>query len=153
MSRELLPGTQEILDSCQELKEDELKWLWEDDYYDGPLSGMMEIKATGQKVWAFLIDECDWVEQYGPGPDDCDRMVVRIFALYELTPEQQTIEEYWHELFKLCVGEAHSYTTAGKLISNTQHYTQASFDFFYARRKKDYKELDLTKSKLIGWFE
>jgi len=154
MNRKLLPETKEIVDNCRKYKmHDEVDWLWHSDYYDGPISGMMEIKATGQKVWAIWIDEADWVEQYGPGPNDCDRIVVRIYALYELTPKQQETEEYWHELFELCVGEHTSYDASGKPKADTPHYTQESFHFFYARQKKDHVDLDLRESKLIGWFE
>ncbi len=154
MNRKLLPETQVILDSSPKFKPDDIKWLWNTNYYDGPLEGMMEIKSTGQRVWAFWIDETEWTEQCGPEQDDHELIVVRFFGLYELTPEQQKSEEYWHELFRLCVGEHCDYEEDGKTRKNVKAgYSNESFKFFYTRSDMDREKLDLTKSELIGWFE
>jgi len=89
--------------------DNEVKWLWEADYYDGPIEGM--VKVAGQMYWAFWIEE-----------DDKKR---RVFVMFDLGKTRTEYEEYWNELFELCVGSDCRYTKP----------ESASWKFFYGRQK------------------
>lgn len=147
--RKQLPETKYILDNYPE--ENNVKWLWHSGYWDGPLSGMVIV--NGAKRWAEFIDEEEWTEQYGPDELDCDIMDVRFYALLKLTDEQMESEEYWHELFRLCVGTHTDYDKNGQRHLSGVKPEGDSWKFFYGRRKADYKELDLTQAKIVGWFK
>lgn len=142
MRRDQLPESNDIVQNYFEVKSKDVKWLWSD-WYDGPLSGMVE--RNSEKYWAFFFDEEEWIDE-----DLVFR--VRLFAMLKLTDKQQESEEYWHELFQLCVGEHSNYDHFGNRFEYKEH-TKETKQFYYTRREMDYEELDLSESNLVGWFE
>lgn len=135
LDRDQLPKSKDITDNHKEIKSSDYEWLWTDDWYDGPLSGM--IKHNKKEYWTETFDETDWTEWEGPRPEDTVRMRTRFFVVLELTQEQYDCEYYWHSLWVLC----------GEKIAN-----DATRKFYHARQSKDRKDLDLTNHNIIGWF-
>ncbi len=109
----------------------EIKWLWASDWYDGPLSGMVEWNE--QRYWAVYFEDDD---------------KTRLYTLLKLTEEQQKSEEYWHELCKLCTGEDHHISVGDPLHGNKDTKT-----FYYTRYEIEHEELDWSEAKLVGWFK
>jgi len=131
----------EIIYASPEISAGSVKWLWHSNYWDGPLNGMVKIK-----------DNEYWVEYF----DETTSHVVeplRKYAVFKLTPEQQESEEFWHELFRVCVGHHSTYDDNGRRYSFASSGTKFSMSFFYGRHRKDKKELDFSKAELIGWFK
>jgi len=89
--------------------EKDVKFLWENDRWDGPLNGMCLYKD--KKMWF----EC-------AGEDD-DRY--RRYILIELTPDELAKEEKWHNLFREKVGTHTEYENgkrSGKVKSHETHH-------------------------------
>jgi len=125
-----------------------IKWLWSDDYYDGPLSGMIEYDNA--PYYAMCFDEQYKIINYDNKNDNDEEDVIchRTFAIYKLTSERQKYEEAWHEFFRLAV-----YNNTDNPISFKDPRSQ----FYYAKRKQIYDLLDLKTDerhgKLVGWFK
>ncbi len=147
-----LPETNEIRKNYPMYLEGNYRWLWHSDYYDGPMTGMVEV--NGKMLWAVWIDEEDWVE-WESGEDDepgeYERRSTRYYALLDLGKERTDYEEYWHELFRLCVGTHCDWEYDGVRRGEVIH-NEATQKFYYGRRKADYKELDASKYPIVGWF-
>jgi len=62
--------------------------LWETDYYDGPVSGVVEVKS--QWCWfVYVTDQNNYRKMY----------------VYALTKDQLINECYWHKRFELEVND------------------------------------------------
>lgn len=70
-----------------ELEASDVHILWNDDYYDGPLSGLMEYRD--QKYYFNIV--ADNADDY------------RKFNVYHLTKAEIEYEIEWHELFEKLV--------------------------------------------------
>lgn len=145
-----LPETREILDGYQEIDSKDINWLYHSGYWDGPLSGMVEY--NGKEHWVEWIDEEHRPEPDPDEPGEIDIVLVRWYAVLELTPEQYRAERYWHEFFELCVGR-HTRYENGERTREKYHGSRASMAFYYAMAKVRKEKLDLSKTKIIGWFE
>ena len=130
------------------------------DWYDGPLSGV----AIWQDKYYYyaLIGEQKIVkidtncEQCGghttylndTGKVECDECVrwPNCFGLYQIDSVVLDRLMYWNNLFKFCVenGELKSFPDIAQFL----------FKFYYARRKKDYKDIDMVNEVVpVGWFK
>jgi len=150
MNRNDLPETDAIRSGYPEFKNEDVKWLWHSDYYDGPLSLM--VKINDKKYWAEFIDEIEWTEQYGPEPNDVDLHRARFFVVLDPGQERIEYEEYWHELFRTCVGTHTDYDESGTRNTGKVIPQGDSWKFFYGRYKADYEEMNLKECSIIGWF-
>jgi hypothetical protein len=79
------------LNVLPKLAPSDLRLLWVNDWYDGPLEAVVE--HAGERQLMVLHDE-------GRADDE----VPMRWVLYRLTPEQWTEEERWHSLFEEHVG-------------------------------------------------
>jgi hypothetical protein len=70
----------------------EVEYLWSEDWYDGPLSGMCAYE--GRKLWFQCVNEVD----------DSDGVSRRHFTLHALPAEQLEDVLKWHKLFREKVG-------------------------------------------------
>lgn len=116
----------------------ELKMLWYDDYYDGPLSGLA--LYNNKKVW-FNMKENRYDNIFH----------TRTFNIYELTKEQLEEEEYWHHRFRNEVGHHTDYGdqyAAFKTVDNESIFHKFYKDIEKAAKKFD----DYTKNKCLGAF-
>lgn len=76
----------------------DVNFLYYDDYWDGPLSGM--VMWNGEKLWALFYDEED---------DDTNTsyggfVSYRYFVLMRLSEEDHQCEKERHDLWKQCCG-------------------------------------------------
>lgn len=81
----------------------DIKLIWHDDYYDGPLSGACSING---KKYYFKISH----EHYNTNTR------VRIFSIIDLGKEEWRIITNDHLLFRRFVGEHCDYTDDGKTL-------------------------------------
>ena len=103
-----------------------VKWLWWDDYYDGPLCGMTEIK--GQRFWAIMKTTKLSV-------------LSKDYAIYQLSKKRQDYEERKHELWLKC-------WEVEQLIN-----TYDAYKFYWAMTKESDLVFGKKRGKLVGWFK
>ena len=113
----------------------DITWLWEDDYYDGPITGMIEYHK--KKYYTSWFS--DWTEDYTDAYGEPGQYHFRLYCVYKLTKERQAYQEDWHELQEFMYN----------LPSDMGH------KFFNGRYRADYKPLDLESGRdgeVVGWF-
>jgi len=127
--------------------------LWDNGYYDGPLSGVVEYK--GEKHYFDLLKEYD--------SEKLRKKVYRTFKLYKLTPKQLESMTYWHNEFCLHIGKHMTYSWDENKKSYTRDFkvnpgvsTLYWKEMFYERYEKDVNEngniyATLDKSQIVGW--
>jgi len=147
----MITATYKIRKNYPMYLENDFRWLWHSDYYDGPLKGMVEV--SGKMLWATWIDEEEWAElvlEKDGETREYERRFFRSYAMLDLGQERTNYEVYWHELFRLCVGTHCDYdyngVRRGKVINNS-----ATQGFFYGRKKADYKDLNDSEYPIVGW--
>src|SRR5271169_2893036 len=129
-----------IIYSQSEWDRNKVEWLWEDDYYDGPLSGMIEY--NGKRYYAHWFDDMKR-EYVDPETDEEKEYTFRVYCVYKLTEKRQEHQEYWRWLFELLV-EKIGYSPNNPICQ-----------FFYGRYKADYQPFDLRSGRdgeVVGWF-
>ena len=90
--------------------------LYSSDYWDGPLSGACLIE--GRRYWFHCVEETDHT---------------RIFAYYDLTPNEWRREDFWHGLFL-------------KFVKSTPSKPHKSWNWYYEPYKLvPEKDLDRTE--------
>lgn len=155
--RREITDSQELLDLLEPFPDldGHVQMLWHSGYWDGPLSGYVEVdgeKAHWVKCVADYINErpgeadasCseDCPEYPGAGKC-CMKEWDRVFLVYKLTPEQDTIERANHALFRKHVGTHTDYDDEpGTLMP------RAEMDKFYKTDKPQMAPLE--KSQVIG---
>lgn len=118
-----------------QIPRNEVAILWCDDFYDGPLAGMAEVR--GSRCLFEIIDR----DVLGTEEE------TRAFWLVSLTPHQFQEEERWHELFCRNVGTHFDFT--GRLPLPPENVCMDSFYEPYRKRvEPDYRSNDV-----IGWFQ
>jgi hypothetical protein len=116
---------------------DELRMLWIDDYYDGPLSGMLLFKGR-----LCRYECCDLADEHGNA--NVWRYVIR-----ELSDDQIADEERWHALFVEHVGDhwtIHGDGHRGAVKPASEH---AKFYDEYNKRGR----VDYSTRPIVAWFE
>src|SRR5207302_398939 len=105
----------------QEVARADVRMLWVNDFYDGPLQGVAEVHGR-----RYLFDIID---RDALGTEDESRT----YWLISLSPEQWREEEGWHDLFCRKVGTHFDYTGRPALPA-----AKVSPDEFYEpyRRRK-----------------
>jgi len=133
-----LPNSQSILNNYQEISKIDIRWIYDVDYYDGPLSGMIEYNK--KNYWTEAIH---LVKSYTG---------TNLYVVLELTQEQYDHQEYWNELFELCVGTHCRYDINGKRNALNTYGNKAMQQFYYTRSSEEKQKLDFSQTKIIGWF-
>lgn len=111
------------------------------DYYDGPISGLLQYQDT-----------LCWFEVYDPHPsDDADR----VYMIVALSPVQSEQEEYWHAIFQDKVGRHWDYDheeqgdglagIARRMAPPESHHQ--FYDQYNAHPPRD-----LSPNHVLGWF-
>jgi len=79
---------------------DDVKIVYDVNYYDGPLDGLLNY--LDEQYWFTNIYE-DWIPKKNSGCDDCDSpQRIRWYALFVPTKEQLDMHNYWHGKFEHC---------------------------------------------------
>lgn len=81
------------LAALRKIRPDEVRLLWVNDWYDGPLEAVVE--HAGERCLMVLNDRSSLGDEGGP----------HRWVLIRLTAEQAVDEEWWHALFVQHVGE------------------------------------------------
>lgn len=123
------------MSAVAEIPHAEVRVLWVDDYWDGPLSGVAE--WNGRRLRFVLADLTALGQEEGP----------RQYWLIALSPEQLLEEERWNDLFCTHVWTGFDYT------GRPEYHVPASehakfYDLYRARTVPDYSE-----NEVVGWFE
>ena len=105
-----------------------VRLLWHSDYWDGPLSGLLEYE--GKKYWYAKCDE-----------NDADESWYRRFLTIELSEEQIAEEEHWHKLFQ-------QHVRPGPHKLRPKEEWRLFYEPYKARTPRD-----LEGNQVIGWFE
>jgi hypothetical protein len=122
------------LSNVQEVARTEVRILWVNDFYDGPLQGVAEVHGA-----RYLFDIID---REALGTEDESRM----YWLIALSPEQWREEVGWHELFCRKVGTHFDYT--GRPVPPAEEVCPDEFYEPYRHRK----QTDYSDNEVIGWF-
>jgi hypothetical protein len=129
-----------VSENLPQIARQAVRLLWHDDYWDGPLSGMLLYQ--GKEYWFQMIAE----------NDDPDLVAFyRRFAVLELTEAQLQEEHKWHTLFQEKVGTHTDYDVAGQRELGALKPQELWHEFYDA-----YKECTPStylENTVIGWME
>lgn len=122
----------------------QIKFLWETNRWDGPLSGHAEY--NGQFCYWVCVDE-DW------------KTKVRRYLLYWLTEEEAKYAQDQHEKFQRYVGTHCNHNPDGTRIENGKVHSQEHHSKFYDEfgwqpqesAKKDFTK-HLSSDRIVGSF-
>jgi hypothetical protein len=119
--------------------------LWHDDFWDGPLSGLL--LWQGERCWFQMREEYEPPE----GAETAPWPWYRRYLVIRLTPDQLREEEYWHDLFRKCIGTHTDYRSDGQREVGAVHPKEQHAEFYdpYSKRVP----MDLTQNEVVGWFE
>jgi hypothetical protein len=129
------PPDLDLTHLCRLARED-VRLLWVNDFWDGPLEGIAEYR--GERC-LYVVAEPHLIGAYDEE---------RRWVLYRLTAEQLQEEERWHTLFVAHVGDHFDYT--GKVSQGTQ--VQRDPEQFYGPYRAGYRSPRLIQSQAVGWF-
>jgi hypothetical protein len=118
----------------------EVKFLWHDDWWDGPLAGMCEHK--GQKYFYFCHHE-----NYRK-----THKYWRRYGVFKLTPDELVEAEYWHNLFVEKVGD-HFDCDEGKRRSSELKPYDMHHEFYDAYKDYERPRYEEKQDRLIGFFD
>ena len=126
--------------NLKRIRNNAIKILYCDDWYDGPLSGMCIYKG---KYYRFGITD----ETYDKKDKDGDPIMERIYTVYKLPFDRLVYELAWHYDFITNVNA--SYTSD---IMKSSELFKKEGDF-WKRRKKEFVELGKpSKLEEVGYF-
>lgn len=117
----------------------QVKWLWTNDYFDGPLEGMVQIGSE-----RFL---CRMAEEVN---DEASENWFRKYWIIRLTPKQLETEIYWHKEFCKYVGEHFTCNDDGSRKNVGTQHPQSEWDKFYKPYQENYNP-DFSNNEVIGW--
>jgi hypothetical protein len=110
----------------------DLRLLWVDDYYDGPLSGA--VLLAGKLRWFIVCAEVNHHRRY---------------AVYDLSEPEIAQERQWHALFVEHVGDHYAFDEHGSTGTVKPLSEHAKFYDAYAKRTA----VDYSRNPILGWFE
>jgi hypothetical protein len=94
-----------------QLSNNSVKWLWVNDYFDGPLAGIVKIESS--MYFATLAQESE--DEYKEG-------WFRKYWIIKLSEEQLKEEIYWHNEFCKHVGMHFTCNEEGKLMRSEKYF-------------------------------
>ncbi|WP_164008669.1 hypothetical protein [Pyxidicoccus trucidator] len=115
------------------LPDGEVRHLWVNDFWDGPLEGLAEYH--GERC-LYVVAEPDRIAAHDEE---------RRWVLYRLTAEQLREEEHWQALFVLHVGGNPGQTGAA---AGERHP-----ELFYEPYQAQYRPPRLAREQALGWFD
>lgn len=123
------------LGSLRKMDRKELRLLWVNDWYDGPLEAVVEV--DGELALLVLYGQDPTASQYR-------------WLVLRLTAEQREDEERWHQLFAQHVGD--HWCFHGDRFSHPPPASPRDPEAFYG----PYRErppTDLSGNAVIGWLD
>src|SRR6266498_2506822 len=134
-----------------QIDEKDIRLLWHNGYYDGPLNGILLYQ--GKKRW-FQIFKALQTDEVRSRVDQDGTIWNEHFVRYlvlELSEEQVKEEEYWHELFRQKVSTRTDYDEDGHRKTGDVKPREMWSEFYEPYKMRD--ALDLSNNVVIGWFE
>jgi hypothetical protein len=117
-----------------------ITWLWFDDFWDGPLSGL--VSYAQEHYW------CQMIAERTAGMPSSG--FYRRFVLLMLSKQELAEEIYWHDLFRRVVG---THTDGdGTSFSPAKLRPQEEHHLFYDKYQQR-ETPNRTTNICIGWFE
>jgi hypothetical protein len=113
----------------------DVRILWVNDFYDGPIEGIAEVNSTRCRYE--MVDR----DVLGTNEES------RTYWLIALTPKQVADEEFWHDLFCEKVG-THFDCTGRSPPPREQIDPDGFYQPYRLRKAPDYSENDV-----LGWFK
>lgn len=141
--------TSMVLKRTNLIKED-CQIRWHSDYWDGALSGVCFHKG---KIHWFDI-KCDYMSAY------FRRNIWRTYWVFEMTPEQEKCQLFWHNEFRTHVGDHTEYTFSEEKMSlGRYNHFKGNMDYckemFYEPKKAwDIENpgfMKMKRTQLVGW--
>jgi hypothetical protein len=129
-----IPGVD--LTALTKLEPGELRLLWVNDWYDGPLEAVVEHSGERRLMVLHAGDRVDVTKPMR-------------WVLFRLSPDQWTDEERWHSLFEEHVGHHWCFHHATPPEESDEALDTALFYEPYAKRPK--RDLDATAAS--GWVD
>jgi hypothetical protein len=123
------------LERLQKLSPGDLRLLWVNDWYEGPLEAVVEHRGT----------RCLMVLHHQDVHSDNPYK----WVLFELTPEQLAEEQKWHGLYVEHVGD-HWCFHDGSVIAHPAPVQPRDPERFHALYKER-EDLDLSANVALGW--
>ena len=123
------------LERLPKLSPTDLRLLWVNDWYDGPLEAMVEHRGA----------RCLMVLHHQDLASDTPYK----WVIFELTPEQLADEQKWHGLYVEHVGDHWCFHDASVLVHPTP-VSPPDPDRFQALYE-DREDLDLSSNVALGW--
>jgi hypothetical protein len=117
-----------------------VKLLYSTNYWDGPICGLCEYK---EKYYYFNTSKDDEWDEINEG------WMPREYYAYEILPWQLTYELYWHSLFITNVKGAKGKNAFEEGMKDERFKMEEDF---YEKRKREYKNIDYLKNKVMGTF-
>jgi hypothetical protein len=114
----------------------EIKVLWDNDWYDGPLCGIL---LYDNNKYYYHVDQ--------ENNSLVDKSWYRLFFIYKLTPEQVIKEEERQKCFRENVNSYHDYTVEDKLVQ-----PQEKWSIYYSRYDDENYSEEYMKNEIIGYF-
>jgi len=121
--KELKKSKEKLLPQIKCLEENQMTFLWFDDFYDGPLNGVLKYQ---DKEYKYEIVS-DYMKLEYP----------RIFALVALTNEELKEEKYWNDLYI-------------ELVKNQPENEESQEAFFEQQKKR--KVINYGNRKVLWYY-
>lgn len=131
-------------------------WLWDDDWYIGPMRGMIEYNGKMYYAHCFEIAKQDIKPEINIQDTDSNSyptlslepmsILYKFFCVYKLKEDRLEYQEYWHQLHDMIMDIAQR-----PEVVNHDVYTK----FYMGREAADYIPLDLESGRdgeVVGWF-
>ncbi|GAA3915726.1 hypothetical protein [Litoribacillus peritrichatus] len=116
-----------------------LKWLWLNEFFDGPLQGIVEVEGK--------LGICCFVEE---SDNESEQGWYRKFVVLELSDEQIKAEQYWHNEFVKYVGDHFKCNPDSSRITVGAQKPKSEWDKFYVPYKEKYQP-NFESNKVLGW--
>jgi hypothetical protein len=134
-----------------QIDERDVRLLWHNDYYDGPLNGILLYQ--GKMCWFQIFHALRTDEVRSREDKDgiaWNDHFVR-YLLVELSEEQVKEEKYWHELFQKKVSTRSDYDENGHRKTGEVKPKEMWNEFYEPYKMR--KPSDLSNNLVLGWFQ
>ena len=121
---------QEVFNNLPSIPKEEYKFLWIDEYYDGPVAGMLIHK--NEMLYFMMYADREFNAQI-------HKFTKRTFTVHRLKPKALKLQIYWHDLFTELVGDHYDYNEENKITMDFSAKNKPEWESFYERRKKEYE--------------
>jgi hypothetical protein len=134
-----------------QIDEKDIRPLWHNDYYDGPISGILLYQERIHWFQIFLDLRTDEAQDLIDHGGIASNHHFGRYLVLQLSEEQIREETYWHELFQQKVGTHTDYNENRQRVLGALKPRDLWDEFYepYKTRKPE----DFSDNMIVGWFE